>query len=163
MNTKTANRRTVQFNSIADLEQELEALQSASTAGTLRTTGNWTPGQIFQHCARFWRSAIDGFPADMKPPLWMKWTAQLLLKRMAVRGSPPPPGIKLPPQAEALLPDDSVSFDEGLSELRAQLDRTKAGDQFAAVSPLFGKLTHDQWQRMQLGHCQLHLGFLHPN
>ena len=162
VDTKKSERRTLQFNDIAALEAELSSLEAAHAAGTLRTTGNWTPGQIFQHCARFWSGAIEGFPGDMKPPLLMKWAAQLVIKRLAVRGAPPPAGIKLPPEADPILPDDDVPFEQGLSELRTQLERIKSGEQFTAVSPLFGKLTHDQWQRMQLGHCQLHFGFIHP-
>jgi hypothetical protein len=54
-----------------------------------------------------------------------------------------------------------TTFDAGMSQLRAQITRTRAGEPFDKPSTLFGHLTHDQWLRIQLGHCQLHLSFLH--
>lgn len=162
VNTKKAPRRTLKFASLHDLEHELGALQAAQAAGTIRSTGNWTPAQNLQHCARVWKAGLDGFPADMKPPAWLKWGAQLLFKKRAVTGATAPAGIKLPPQARPFMPDDAVTFDEAMAQFQAEIGRTKSGERFTAISPIFGTMTHDQWQRLQLGHCQLHLGFIHP-
>jgi len=163
INTKTAPRRTLKFNSLADLSAELDRLESAHRAGTLRHTGNWTPGQIFQHLAIFMRCAADGFPPG-KPPLLMKLFMQLVIKRLAVRGDSPPPGIKLPPEAAFLIPKGDVTFDAGLSELRTVISRvTERGEKFTHPSPVFGKLTHEQWAKLHFGHCQHHLGYLQPS
>ncbi len=67
VNTKTAERRDVSFRTLEDLVADLDRVEAAHRAGTLTHTGNWTPGQVIQHCAIFMRCAMDGFPPG-KPP-----------------------------------------------------------------------------------------------
>ena len=43
-------RRTLKFMCAGCLKADLAAVQSAHDAGTLRTLGNWSAGQILQHC-----------------------------------------------------------------------------------------------------------------
>lgn len=162
INTRQAPRRTLRFRSLDDLEAELDRIEQAHAAGALRATGNWTPGQILQHLAIFWAAGIDGFPAEMKPPALLVVAAKLLLKRRATSGVTTPAGFRLPRKARPHLEPPQTSFEDGMAALRAQIARTRAGESFSHPSPLFGKLTHDEWQRLQFGHCQLHLGFLHP-
>ncbi len=163
INTRKADRRELKFGSLADLSAELDRLQQAHDAGTLTTTGNWSPGQNLQHCAKVWGCGIDGFPSEMKPPVVLKWIASALFKKRAMSGKTAPAGFRLPKQAAAFLPDDhGVSFEQGMREFRTQIARVERGEKFTAVSPIFGAMTHDQWLNLQMGHCQLHLGFLKP-
>lgn len=159
VNTKQAPRRALAFQSMAELSAELDRIEAAHRAGTLRTTGNWSPGQILQHVGKFMRFPIDGFPPG-KPPWLVRVLVQMFFKKKAIQGAPPPPGIKLPAGAAYLLPDDSVSFEAGMSLLREQMARIARGERFTHPSPLFGDLTHEEWTKLQLGHCALHLGFL---
>jgi uncharacterized small protein (DUF1192 family) len=163
VNTKKAERRELAFKCTGCLKKELDRIEAAHRAGTLTTTGNWTPAQGFEHCARTWSAALDGFPPTFKPPAAVKLAAKLLFKKKAVSGQTAPAGIK-PPKAvtDALEVGPEADFDETLAHLRAQIARTDAGEKFAHPSPLFGELTHDQWLKLQLGHCQSHLGFMHP-
>ncbi|MFG0285431.1 MAG: DUF1569 domain-containing protein [Phycisphaerales bacterium JB039] len=162
INTRKAARRDLKFTSLDDLAAELDRIQQAHDAGTLRATGNWIPGQILAHLATFWKCALDGFPAEMKPPLLLALIARLLFKRKAASGAAPPPGFKSPLKVRNHLEHGpGITFEESMSQFRAQIARTRAGERFDKPSPLFGQLTHDQWQRLQLGHCQLHLSFLH--
>ncbi|MCB9845509.1 MAG: DUF1569 domain-containing protein [Phycisphaeraceae bacterium] len=162
INTKHVARRELRFASLDELSAELDRLEAAHHAGTLAWTGNWTPGQNFQHLARFMTCSIDGFPPG-KPPLLMRTIIRLIAKRPATRGMRPPAGIKLPKQAAFFLPDPEVAFEDGLAELRGCLDRVGSGERFVAPSPVFGRLTHTQWTNLHLGHSALHLGFLHPD
>lgn len=162
VNTKQAQRRDLKFNSIDDLSAELDRIQHAHDAGTLSTTGNWSPGQNLQHLAIVWKAGIDGFPPEMKPPFFIKWPARWLFKKRATAGETAPAGIKLPKQASKIIPVAQVAFDQGMHQLREQIARTTGGERFAAHSPIFGDMTHEQWTNLQLGHCQLHLGFLQP-
>ena len=43
---KVTDRRKLCFQSLADLSAEIERIVAADSAGRLRTTGNWTAGQI---------------------------------------------------------------------------------------------------------------------
>lgn len=158
VNTKTAQRRALSFKSMNDLGAELDRIEAAHRAGTLRTTGNWSAGQILQHVGKFMRYPIDGFPPG-KPPWLLRVLVQMIFKRRATQGAPPPAGIRLKGRVDYLLPDDSVSFDAGMALLREQMARIARGERFKHPSPLFGDLTHEDWTRMQLGHASLHLGF----
>jgi hypothetical protein len=159
VNTKKVARRTLAFHSLDDISAELDRLEAAHKAGTLRHSGNWSAGQIFQHCAILMRCALDGFPSARAPAL-LRWMVALFFKRKAVAGTPPAAGIRPGPEMAYLQPDPDITFDEGLAELRGQLARVAAGERFTRPSPLFGQLTHEQWTGIQCGHCALHLSFL---
>ena len=157
INTKQAERREVSVRSFDELSAELDALERAHAAGTLRHTGNWTPGQVFDHCAIFMGCALDGFPGRLPWPV--RVLAKLLFKQGAVSGRTPPAGFGTAP---FLVPREGVSFEDGLAAWRTQIARVRGGERFTKPSGLFGNVTHDEWVKMQLGHASLHLSFLHP-
>ena len=160
VNTKRVERRDVKLGTLTDLSTELDRIEAAHQADTLTTLGNWSPGQIFTHCAILMRCAIDGFPPG-KPSLPARIFLKLVIKPIALKGGPPPAGIQLPEKAAFLIPPDDTSFEDGIAQLRGVLARvTTGGERFVQRSPVFGKLTHEQWIGVQLGHCSLHLGFL---
>lgn len=162
VNTKQAERRTLRFADVGELLAELDRLEAANAAGTLRSTGNWSAGQNLEHIARFWKAPIDGFPENLRPPFLFKLIIQLLFKKKALAGDTAPAGMKPPKEVtDVFEPSDAVSFEDGLAHLRRQIARTEAGERFTVPSPLFGELSHEQWMKIQLGHCQLHLSFLH--
>ncbi|MBX3353320.1 MAG: DUF1569 domain-containing protein [Phycisphaeraceae bacterium] len=160
---KAAPRRALRYDSLDDLSRDLDAIEAGHRAGTLVTSGNWTPGENLHHCAKTWLLSIDGFPPDAKPPAIVKFVVKTFFKKMAVSGKPAPIGIKFPKGLEdAFGPKIGASFDEGMSAMRAAVGRVRSGERFTHASPLFGPLTHDEWLRLQLGHCSMHLSFLHP-
>jgi len=163
VDTRKAPRRTLTFASLDDISRELDRLEAAHRAGRLKATGNWTPGEIFDHLALSFRLSLDGFPAHARPPALLKWIVRTFFKKNAVAGVPPPPGIKSAKAADIFAPRPGISFDDGLSELRSQIARvTTGGERMVKPSPLFGDLTHDQWTGLHRGHTALHLGFLDP-
>jgi hypothetical protein len=162
IDTKKAERRPLKFESLEALSADLDRLEEAHRAGTLRHTGNWSAGQIFEHCSKLMRAAIDGFPDD-RPALMLRWMGRTVIRRMALKGGAAPAGYKTPEGASYLSPGDEVSFDQGIGALRSQVARIEAGERFTHASPLFGSLTHEEWTIVQLGHCSLHLSFLHPS
>lgn len=143
----------------SDLRAEIDAIERAEAAGTLRTTGGWTAGQILEHCGRFVRCSIDGFEGGM--PWVLRVVGRRVIRPLALRpGAQMKPGIRLPRSASALLPGEGVSVAEGAAVLRGQLDRVERGERMEAQSPLLGALTHEQWERLHLSHCTMHLGFV---
>lgn len=152
--------RTINLDSLEALAEELDRLESASAAGTLRRTGSWSLGQCCQHIGKFFNGALDGF--DGKAPLPLRVLAKMFIKRKALGPEPMPGGINLPAAASALLPDPDISDEAGLAFLREPIARVGRGERFKHPSPLFGKLTHEQWMTLQLKHAALHLGFLDP-
>lgn len=162
INTKQAERREVNLESWDDVLAEIDRIESAHNAGTLRNTGNWNAGQVLWHCAAFFRAALDGFPKEANPPWWMKLAGRLIKRNAVAPGEMPPAGFKLPTGLSVFVPPDEVMFERGASDLREAISRVKAGERMTAPSPVFGKMTHEQWTNLQLGHCRLHFSFLHP-
>ncbi len=160
VNTKQAPRRKTDYRSLADLKADLDRLDAANASGNLGHTGNWTPGEILEHTAKFWKCSLDGFPPG-KPPLPLRMMAQLLFKKKAVQlGNQTPPGFKLPKSVEHLIPTEGVSYEQGAEQLRECIARVEGGQSHIPESPLFGKLTNEQWTNIHLGHCGMHLSFI---
>lgn len=158
IDTKKAERRTLAYGSFDELAADLDRIAAAHERDALRVTGNWTAGEVCDHCANFMRCALDGFPAGV--PWYLRMTG-VVLKPMILRGSMPP-GMKLPESATHLRPRAGVSLEEGHGALRRELERVRSGaERMEHPSPLLGRLTHEQWTGLQLGHCALHLSFLH--
>lgn len=161
VDTRKARRRRLSFADTASLRRELDLISASHRAGSLSTTGNWTPGEILDHLAKLWELSLDGFPPEARVP----WPMRLLgpvLKPMFTRGKTAPAGIRLPAEASYLLPTAGTGFDAGMSRLMRVLDRIDRGERCERPSPMFGRTSHDEWMRLHFGHCQLHLGFLHP-
>jgi len=159
MSKRPAGYRELSFSSCQDLAAELDGLERAHREGRLAHLGSWSPGQIFQHVARFMRYSFDGFP--FRAPWFVAAIGRAMkpfINTIKMR-----PGFKLPRGASDLLPDDDVPFAHGLAELREQMARLTAGERMQAKSPLFGALGHERWKRMHLGHAAMHLGFLVPD
>lgn len=161
VNTKEASRRALRFSSIEDLAADLDNIEAAAKANTLTVTGNWTAGQILEHCNILFKGAIDGFPGQA--PLFVRVIVKLFFKKKALSGEPLKPGIKLGKGTEWLLPNSDVGVDQGIAMLRASVDRVlNGGERFTHASPAFGELTHEEWVILNLGHCSMHMSFIEP-
>jgi hypothetical protein len=151
------------YLSLSDLDAELDRFEAAHQAGSLQTTGNWSAGQILEHCAQPVDFAIDGWVnQDGTPitfPFFLRVIGSVLIKptlgRIRAR-----PGIKLPKQASRLLPQPERSFEDGMRMFRESMTRLHAGEQMTQRSPLLGNMTHEKWLKLHLDHCRLHFGFI---
>jgi Protein of unknown function (DUF1569) len=158
---KVTGRREVRFESLAELQADVERLRDAAGGGdgqgSVQSLGNWSLGQATQHLARFMTSSIEGFhgaPFFLRP---MGMMMQLFMGRKLL-DNPPPAGIRLP-EKTPFFPDAEVSVEAGVAELLAVLDRVDKGDKFVQKSPLLGKLSHEQWTTLHCRHAELHLSF----
>jgi hypothetical protein len=149
------DRRPVHFEKLQDVVTDAEMLVAAKQ---VRALGNWTLGQALGHLAVGMNGTIDGMP--FKPPLWLRILARLM-KRKFLKG-PMPPGFRLPKEAEAkMVPAPEFSAAEGLAQLRAAVARLQR-EPNRAPSPVMGKLTREQSDRLQMHHAELHLSFFWP-
>lgn len=161
VNTKAVtDRRVLRFNSTADLRLDLDRLESAHKAGTLRAAGNWTPGQVFAHLAAFINFAYDGYPPELRPPPWLFRFIFGLLKKKYLHGRLPV-GVRIPGVKNGTVGADLVAINEGLTRLRRAISRLESSAP-TVPNPVLGRLSHEEWTALHLRHAELHLSFLHP-
>jgi Protein of unknown function (DUF1569) len=164
VDTKKVSRRSCSYKTLEEFKEDLQRVESANQAGTLSCSGNWTAGMNLEHIAKAFEFSLDGFPIRVAAPV--RWIATLMFKKKILSGETFPAGIKPPPKflvqgdLSAPLPDKNTSFEDGMSRLREVINRLETGSRFTAPSPVFGKLTHEESMRVQLGHAALHMGFM---
>ncbi|HYF15757.1 MAG TPA: DUF1569 domain-containing protein [Phycisphaerales bacterium] len=160
VDTKKAERRALRFEDYDAVRRELDALEAAHLAGTLRATGNWTPGQVCAHLAFFMNAALDGYPRELSgPPAFVRVLLKLAKNRYLRKGLPV--GVRIPRVPGGTVGAEAVGFEEGLSRLRAACARLERHAP-TRPNPVFGPMTHEEWKAINLRHCELHLGFVHP-
>lgn len=157
INTKSVHRRPLRFNAISDLQADLAALEAAHRAGTLKTRGNWAPGQIIGHLATWAEFTYNGNP--LKPPWIVRFIVKRRKNKYLTQGLPA--GVRIPRVKGGTLGTENQPFDHALARYRRILERL---DREVPTLPnvIFGPLTHDEWKALQLRHAELHLGFLDP-
>ncbi len=156
INTKTAPRRMLSFHCSACLKSELDRIQAAHDAGSTATTGNWTEGEILEHCAKLFEVGLDGTNENLGI---VARAFGFLFRGMIFRSKSMPPGYQLPKGAK-LLPTAGVSFEQGMQRMRRVLQRLDDGALMTKRSPFLGAMTHARWMHVNLIHSQLHLGFI---
>jgi len=151
---KVTGRRQVHFNNLDDVLADATAL---AASGNVKTLGNWSAGQIFEHLARTYNLSIDGFPPVM--PGFVRFLLRLFMKRRFLR-KPMPPGFKLPAKAEALLPPP-IGLQEGFAHLSDAVQRLKT-TATRMPNPVVGRLSREEWDQLHCRHAELHLSFIVP-
>jgi hypothetical protein len=154
VNTKQVpNRRKLRFNSLDDIERDVEILAAAREVKTL---GNMTAGQNLAHVALTMTCSLDGFPGGV--PALLRFIVRLFLKRRVLT-KPMAPGFKSPPKVKMVPPP--VPLEEGIAQMRAAIARLKKESQ-RSPSPLLGPLSVQEWNDLHCRHAELHFSFLIP-
>lgn len=151
---KVQGRRTLKFATLDDILADLDKLNQ----GKCRSLGNWTPGQVLKHLTVPMLWCLDGAP--LRAP-WYVRVMSWFIKGWFLR-NPMPAGFKLSDDfAKHLLPPET-SWEDGLAQLRAVIQRMRTEPQ-RHPSPFMGHLTPEQWIQLQCRHAELHLSFLVPD
>ncbi len=149
--------RNLRFHSIEDLNHELNRILELHNAGTLATSGNWTPGQMMAHLASWIEYGYEGYPLKA-PPWFIRWFLRLRLPKMLEFGMPR--GVKIPGIPGGTVGADEMPIELGIARLRKALQRLQDGEEAPYDSPAFGKMSHEDRIRLNLRHAELHLGYL---
>jgi hypothetical protein len=150
---RVQRRRVLHFTSPAEILADAEEL---ARYRQLRTLGNWSAGQIFQHLATTMNKSIDGF--GTKLPGVVRFFMRLLFKRRFLT-RPMPPGFRLPARAEKELVGPRVGVEEGLRSLRQAVARLQC-EKNRSGNPVLGPLTAAEWNQLHCRHAELHLSFI---
>ena len=158
-NAAAPQRRQLRFHSVDDAIREAERLAQAEREGRLARAGNWSLGKTLGHLATWANFAHDGYPPAVHPPLPIRLVIRLMRGKILRDGMSP--GMRIGRMPEGTLGLDELPTDEGLNRYRAALNRL-GGSAPTGASPVFGRLTHEQWIQLNLRHAELHLGFHVP-
>ncbi|MCC6971491.1 MAG: DUF1569 domain-containing protein [Phycisphaerales bacterium] len=157
---KVHERRALRFENFAGVRRDLDALHAGISAGTFRTSGNWSAAQVFNHLAAFMEYPFDGYPPEIaRPPWFIRFLSKFMRRRMCFGRMPS--GVKIPRVNGGTVGFEDSPVDAAEARLRAAIDRL---DREAPTrpSPLFGPMSHEEWKGLNLRHCELHLSFVHP-
>ena len=148
---KVDARRKLNYKSFDELLADADCMSSAN----VKTLGNWSPGQIFQHLANAFNGSIDGLPGGF--PWFIRAVARIFKKKLI--GGPMPAGVKMPDKlAKAVMPLPT-STEVGLANLHAAVSRLKQ-ESHRAAHPVFGEVSNEEWDTIHLKHANLHMSFL---
>ncbi|HRQ74597.1 MAG TPA: DUF1569 domain-containing protein [Phycisphaerales bacterium] len=152
--------RQVHFDTLEDLLAEIDTLVAADHAGTLRATGNWTPGQIFGHLAAWIEYSYEGYPSEMQPPWFVRMIARMMKRRFLSK--PMRRGFRIPGIAAGTYGTELMSTEAGAARLRSAIARLQCHEPARFHSPALGKMTDEERIAVSLRHAEVHLGYLIP-
>jgi len=135
--------------------EAIEEIERLETSG-YRQLGKWDLAQTCQHLSYYYRGSLNGFGFRL-PWLLRKTAGRVLLKRMLAGGDMKPGTRTIP----ASLPSSAIAGSAAITDAKALLARLQLAEELHP-SPLFDRLTPDQWKQLHLAHTAHHLGFLLP-
>jgi hypothetical protein len=150
---RVKDRRKVHYDSYDEVLADARHMASIPT----RTLGNWSVGQIYKHLSIVMDGMIDGIPFGA--PSFLRGALRWFLMPWFLHRQLPA-GFKLPKEGEYFVPTDTAT-EEGLELLSKAIARLQA-TQARAPHPGFGKVTCEQWDLLQLRHCEMHMSFILP-
>ncbi len=150
----SGTRRSVRYSTLSDIVQDAEQLLSSH-----HTAGNWTFGQICQHLAKTMNCSFDGF--GFTAPWFARWFIAPFIKNSLLI-KPMRSGFKLPERGKAILPDENVSNEAGLQQLKTAVERF-SHEVPTAPHPFFGQMASEEVVQLQLRHAEMHMSFIVPN
>jgi len=147
------NRRRLSFSTYDDVIAEIERLEGSG----YERLGEWSLGQACRHLGYYMRGSLDGFDF-MLPWIVRRLIGRPMLKRMLAAPRMKPGLRTIPASVPEPEDEDRQAVDEAKDLLRRLADHS--GE--LHPSPLFDRLTADQWRQLHVGHAAHHLGFLIP-
>ena len=151
---QSPKRRALHFNTLDDLIHDAQSIPGQPPD----STGNWSAAQNVEHVALFIDASTDGFPFTLPAPF--RIFGRLMRGRFLNNGFKP--GIKPPQKAAApFTPPSDTTWPDALAHLSTSIANAKQ-KKMTIPSPLFGAMSHEQWEQLHCRHAELHFGFIHP-
>jgi hypothetical protein len=150
-------RRDLAFATFAEVSRDVATLRERGYLAA----GKWNLAQVCGHLAAWLKFPLDGFP-KMGPVLtgivWMlrNTVGKSAGRRILATGKMPSRGQTI----RQTVPPADADEPKAVDELERMIDRFTAHQGEYHPSPLFGRLTRAECQRLHLIHCAHHLSFL---
>jgi hypothetical protein len=151
-------RRALRFNSIDEAQAEVDRLAAIERSNKLQHTGNWELGQALGHLAAWANFAYDGYPDSLKAPWIVKFFGRMFKSRFLNKGLPA--GARIPKIKGGTLAIDLLSLEEGETRFREAFARLKSTPT-TMPNIILGPMTYEEWIKLNLRHCELHLSFFY--
>ena len=149
-------RRKIRFNSFEQILADAEKILDSKHVECL---GNWTPGQIFEHLAKSFRSSMHESKAVLS--IWRRIIAKIVKPFVLRFGLPS--GVQIEPAskvaADKFMPRAKVTTEEDF-ELLKQVIGKLSTEPMTARQNLFGHMSSKDWEMMHCRHAELHLSYL---
>ncbi|WP_439626960.1 DUF1569 domain-containing protein [Gemmata sp.] len=145
--------------SFASLDEVVADAENLLARGYDRA-GNWDLAQVAGHLANWLSYPVEGFPKVpllLQPVVWLVRTTAGKRMRDGVLANGFVPGTRTVPETVPAAGGDPAA---AVARLRQAAERLKAHTGPIVPSPLFGPMDKDTAVRLQLRHCEHHLGFL---
>lgn len=154
-----AERRKLRFATLDDAVRDAEHLLAAG----YEKTGTWDLAQVCNHLAAWFHYQVDGFPRLpllLRPVFWtIRNTIGGRIARKAFASGEMKPGLPTAPQSVYQPGGDDA---KAVAEFRDMVARWEAHTGTMHPSPIFGRMTKEQYRRGHLIHTAHHLSFLVP-
>lgn len=144
--------RQLDLHTFDELRTEILSLSTRP----YQRAGQWSLGQNCQHLAKILNQSIDGF--DIRLP-WFIRIFSGFIKNRVLKNRCFPKGVQAP---KPFLPDKQADDEQGVSELLKAIQRYQHHTGPLQPSPLFGRLSREEWDQLHLIHASHHLGFILP-
>ncbi|MCR9120320.1 MAG: DUF1569 domain-containing protein [bacterium] len=154
---KVTERRKLRFENVAACIAEVERIKSADEAGSLKTLGNWTAGEILSHIAAWIEYGYEGFPMKA-PPFFIRWYLKWQLGKMIRDGIEP--AMRIPGVEGGTYGFEKMPTPAACDRLISALERMQSDEDVKFHSPAFGPVSNEDRIQFSLRHAELHLGFL---
>jgi len=153
--TGKVQRRKLRFETVEEAIAEARRLAALENAGKAECMGNWTVGQVLNHCGAWAEYAYKENP--LKTPWVVRVIAGMMKGRFLNKGLLS--GQKIPKVPGGTLAIEPVETGAGLARFEAAYARL-ARENPTHGSPVFGKLTREEMIKLNLRHSELHMGFV---
>lgn len=145
-------RRRLDFRTFDAVLADVDRLRAAGHDAA----GSWDLARVLEHVTIFMRTSLDGF--TVKVPAVVRLSGPLL-KWWTLKKRWMPAGTRTPRPFE---PSGAVTEAQAVADFRDVVGRVERHAGAFAPSPLFGRLTPEEWRQLHLIHASHHLGFLVP-
>ena len=146
-------RRRLTF---CDCDEVIAEVQRLRSTGYTRA-GRLDLAQICTHLADSCDGYVHGF--NIQGPWYMRRLLAPIVRRIVLTFNWIPTGIRLP---DGFMPRSGGDPDAAIARLRTKLEELDAHHGACAVHPFLGRLTLDEYRKLNLLHCAHHLSFLIP-